>query len=115
VEIPESDYIGTLLRDQTASHVLQIVIKHAPPYAFHGVWRTYFIGNLTKLAVHPIANFIVAEAVGRIDKDELDGALSEVGKKLGKAVGGCSDSHEIHRPVLTSEKSKVGLVLFGRS
>lgn len=110
-ETPESDYVGTLLRDQTASHVLQTVIKHAPPYAFHHTWRTYFVGNLAKLAVHPIANFIVTEAIGRLDKDGLEGALSELGTKLGKAVGGSNGSHQIRLPSLTGEKTKVVVVL----
>jgi nucleolar protein 9 len=115
IETPESDYIGTLLRDQTASHVLQTVIKHAPPYAFHHAWQTYFVGKLAKLADHPIANFVVTEAIGRLDEAELGGALSEVGRKLGKAVGGSSDSNGIWRPVLTGEKKKVGVVLSVRS
>jgi len=115
VETPESDYVGTLLRDQTASHVLQTVIKHAPPYVFHHAWRTYFVGKLAKLAVHPVANFIVTEAIGRLDKEGLETALNEVGMKLGKAIGGSNDSHEIRWPVLTDEKTKVGVVLCVRS
>ena len=115
METPESDYVGTLLRDQTASHVLQTVIKHAPPYAFHSVWRTYFVGKLAKLAVHPIANFIVTEAIGRLDEGGLGDALSEVGKKLGKAIGGSNNSYEHRWPRLTGEKTKVGVVLCVRS
>jgi len=106
METPESDYVGTLLRDQTASHVLQTVIKHAPPYAFHHTWRTYFVEKLAKLAVHPIANFIVTEAIGRLDKDGLGDALSEVGKKLGKAIGWSHNSYKIRWPVLTSGRPK---------
>ena len=83
------------MQEQTASHVLQTVIKHIPPYAFHYAWRTYFVGKLAKLAIHPIANFVVSEAIGRLDKGELEGALSEVAQKLGKAIGVSSYSHEI--------------------
>lgn len=79
------------------------------------MWRTYFVGKLAKLAVHPIANFIVTEAIGRLDEDELEVALSEVGKKLGKAIGGSNNSHVIRWPILTDQKTKVGVVLYVHS
>ena len=79
------------------------------------MWRTYFVGKLAKLAVHPIANFIVTEAIGRLNEGELELALSEVGKKLGKAIGGSNNFHKIHRPMLTGQKTKVGVVLCVRS
>ena len=79
------------------------------------MWRTYFVGKLAKLAVHPIANFIVTEAIGRLDKDELEVALSEVRKKLGKAIGGSNDAHVIRWPILTGQKTKAGVVLYVHS
>ena len=75
------------------------------------MWRTYFVGKLVKLAVHPITNFIVTEAIGRLDKDELKSALDEVGKKLGKAIGEPNDSHEFRWLMLSGEKNKVEVVL----
>jgi nucleolar protein 9 len=59
------------------------------------VWQTYYVGNLAKLAVHPIANFTTTEAIQRLDEAELEGALSEVLNRLGKAVGGSNDSHKV--------------------
>lgn len=75
------------------------------------MWRTYFVGKLAKLAIHPITNFVVTEAIARLDKGELEGALNEVGKKLGKAIGESKDAHEIRWLMLTDEKNKVVVVL----
>jgi len=66
---------------------------------------------LAKLAIHPITNFIVTEAIGRLDVDEFEGALDEVGKKLGKAIGKSNDSHGIRWPNLSGQQNKVGVVL----
>lgn len=76
--IAESDYIGTLLRDATASHLFQTVIQLAPEPIFGLLWSIYFVGKLNRLAVHPVANFVVATAFGRLDDEQLRNAIVEM-------------------------------------
>ncbi|EJD54013.1 ARM repeat-containing protein [Auricularia subglabra TFB-10046 SS5] len=73
-----SDYLTTLLYDTTASHLLESLVSRSPPAVFSLLWRVYFAGKLQKLAVHPVANFVVARAVDRLSADELRDALEEM-------------------------------------
>ncbi|KDQ20636.1 hypothetical protein BOTBODRAFT_169367 [Botryobasidium botryosum FD-172 SS1] len=73
-----SPYLETLLRDPTASHLLETVVTCAPEQAFSALWSTYFSGRLGKLASHPVANFVVAKAVERVNKDELRSVIKEM-------------------------------------
>ncbi|KZV71404.1 ARM repeat-containing protein [Peniophora sp. CONT] len=79
-----SDYLGTLLRDATASHLLECLIACAPPHTFPLLWRTYFVGSLARLAVHPVANFVVAKALERVDTTQLLAAIDEMAESWKK-------------------------------
>ncbi|KAF8960207.1 hypothetical protein BDZ97DRAFT_1834525 [Flammula alnicola] len=65
--VDESDYLGTLLRDPNSSHLLEIIVSRCPDKAFNAMWETYFKGKLARLAAHPVANFVLAKAVERLD------------------------------------------------
>lgn len=77
--LPEQrqDYVEHLLRDQAGSHLLEAVLLHAPVRIFDLVWSTYFAGRLGKLAVHPVANYVVAKGVRRLNDDQLGKLLDE--------------------------------------
>ncbi|VDC06251.1 unnamed protein product [Peniophora sp. CBMAI 1063] len=79
-----SDYLGTLLRDATASHLLECLIACAPPHTFPLLWRTYFAGSLARLAVHPVANFVVAKALERVDASQLQSAIDDMAESWKK-------------------------------
>ena len=66
-----SDFIVTLLRDPTSSHLLEIIAKNLPQEAFAILWTTYFQGKLPRLAIHPVANFVVAKAMERVTAEQL--------------------------------------------
>ncbi|KAI1793004.1 ARM repeat-containing protein [Ganoderma leucocontextum] len=85
-EAPESDYLMTLLRDPTASHLLETLVRKSPDKVFDIMWRTYFLGKLAKLAIHPVANFVVAKAIERLNAEQLDAALEELQGVAGKIV-----------------------------
>ena len=89
-DVPESDYLTTLLRDPTASHMLETLIRRSPDRAFNILWRKYFVGKLSKLSVHPVANFVVAKAVERLDVEQLKSAVEEMHSIGGKIVSKCS-------------------------
>ncbi|EDR04892.1 uncharacterized protein LACBIDRAFT_303745 [Laccaria bicolor S238N-H82] len=70
--MPEaSDYLGTLLRDPSSSHILEIITFRCPPSAFDKLWAIYFKGALPRLAVHPVANFVLAKALERVSEGQL--------------------------------------------
>lgn len=81
-----SDYLGTLLRDPTSSHLLETLVARSPPAVFALLYRTYFAGKLGRLAAHPVANFVVARAVRRADEKVLLEAVEELDGALGKVV-----------------------------
>ena len=85
-EVPESDYLMTLLRDPTASHLLETLVRRSPDRVFDILWQTYFASKLPRLAVHPVANFVVAKAFERLNADQLAAAVQELQSVAGKIV-----------------------------
>ncbi len=83
---PESEYLMTLLRDPTSSHLLETLVSRSPERVFDSLWRTYFVGKLSRLAVHPVANFVVAKAFERVSAEQLDAAAQEMQGVSGKIV-----------------------------
>ncbi|KAI0662958.1 ARM repeat-containing protein [Cubamyces menziesii] len=83
---PESDYLVTLLRDPTASHLLETLVLRSPQRVFDLLWHTYFTGKLGRLAVHPVANFVVARAFERLSTEQLQVAVEEVRGVASKIV-----------------------------
>ena len=79
-----SDYLATLLRDPTSSHLLETLVSRCPEPVFGILWTTYFERNLRKLSVHPVANFVVAKALERAQAEQLSYALGELRDSLGK-------------------------------
>ncbi|KAH9059317.1 armadillo-type protein [Lactarius vividus] len=79
-----SDYLVTLLRDPTSSHLLETLVSRCPEPVFGILWTTYFERNLRKLSIHPVANFVVAKALERAKVEQLSYALNELRDSLGK-------------------------------
>lgn len=65
-----SDYLGASLRDSTASHTLETVLAVAPEASFAKLWQLLFQGKIGKLATHPVANFVLAKAIEKLQKPE---------------------------------------------
>ncbi|KAG9042480.1 Nucleolar protein 9, partial [Serendipita sp. 407] len=82
---PPSDYLATLLRDATASHLLETVVQHMPDGPFSQLWRVYFSGKLHRLAIHPVANFVVANTFERLNNNDFPEAVQEMEKVLAKS------------------------------
>ena len=61
-----SAFVETMLRDPIGTHVLQTLIESCPPSvvaAFHG---KYIDSRLVALAVHPLANFVIASHLKKL-------------------------------------------------
>jgi nucleolar protein 9 len=83
--VPEaSDYIGTLIRDPTSSHLLETLVSRCPESVSGILWTTYFERSLRKLAMHPVANFVIAKAIERANAKQLSYAMNELRDSLGK-------------------------------
>lgn len=84
--IEPSDYLVTLLRDPTSSHLLETLASRCPEQVFSILWSTYFKGKLARLALHPVANFVVAKAVERQDSRQLGNTLEELKSSWSKLI-----------------------------
>lgn len=81
-----SDYLNILLRDPTSSHLLETVVSRSPDNGFVVLWSTYFQGKLARLALHPVANFVVAKALERVSADQLAAACGELEGNWSKMI-----------------------------
>ncbi|KAG6918212.1 hypothetical protein DXG01_015805 [Tephrocybe rancida] len=76
--VEPSDYLNTLLRDPTSSHLLETIVTRSPDHPFAVLWATYFNGKLARLANHPVANFVLAKALERASVEQLSEACTEL-------------------------------------
>ncbi|KIY61837.1 ARM repeat-containing protein [Cylindrobasidium torrendii FP15055 ss-10] len=69
-----SAYIATLLKDTTSSHLLETILARAPAAVFNRIWAQYLCpnGDPSKIAVHPVSNFVFAKAVARASAEQLE-------------------------------------------
>ncbi|CAK5281828.1 unnamed protein product [Mycena citricolor] len=81
---PVSDYLHTLLRDPTASHFLETVVAKCPAPAFATLWTLYFKDSLARLAIHPVANYVLAKTFERLDAAQLADVFLELKGVWGK-------------------------------
>ncbi|KAG6849947.1 hypothetical protein H0H93_003319 [Arthromyces matolae] len=86
VTIEPSDYLNTLLRDPTSSHLLETIVSRCPDKAFVLLWNTYFKGKLARLANHPVANFVLAKAMERSSPEQLSEACEELKDNWNKMI-----------------------------
>ncbi|KAI6046465.1 armadillo-type protein [Pisolithus marmoratus] len=85
--LPEpSDFLVTLLRDPTSSHLLETLVTRCPDHVFVQLWSVYFQGKLQRLALHPVANFVVSKAIERLDGNQLKDALEELSSSWNKTI-----------------------------
>lgn len=86
ISIEPSEYLVTLLRDPTSSHLLETLVSRCPEQVFNILWSTYFEGKLVRLVLHPVANFVVAKAVERQDSKQLGNTLEELKSSWSKLI-----------------------------
>lgn len=95
--IEPSDYVGTLLRDPTSSHLLETLISRSPEHTFNVLWDSYLKGKLARLAVHPVANFVVAKAISRASEEQISNVCEEIKPVAGKILS--EFSHQFLRSI----------------
>ncbi|KAF9076613.1 armadillo-type protein [Rhodocollybia butyracea] len=78
MSVEPSDYLGTLFRDPTSSHLLETIISRASDAPFALIWNTYLKGRLSRLAIHPVSNFVVAKVIERTDASQLATTYDEL-------------------------------------
>ncbi|PFH50317.1 hypothetical protein AMATHDRAFT_61237 [Amanita thiersii Skay4041] len=76
--VEPSDYVNTHLRDPTSSHLLEAIITHSSEHVFSVLWNSHLRGKLPRLAIHPVANFVVSRAFDRVSGIQLEEALEEL-------------------------------------
>ena len=81
-----SDFLATLLRDATSSHLLETLVTKSSPQIFNLLWSTYIQHQLPRLSVHPVANFVVSRALARVDQAQLGRVCEDLGKSWQKII-----------------------------
>ena len=77
-----SDYIETLLRSTVSSHVLEKIITLSPEPIYNLLFKMYFQGRISRLAGHPVANFVCTRVVERADRQHTETVVDEIGDAL---------------------------------
>lgn len=85
--VKPSGYLASYIRDPTSSHLLETIVSRAPDPVFTLLWTAYFDGNLQGLALHPVANFVVAKAVHKVSADQLSAVWSELSDVWATMIG----------------------------
>jgi nucleolar protein 9 len=84
--IHPSPYISSLFLSPVSSYLFETIVARTPTAAFSALWATYFKGELARLAVHPVGNFVVAKAVERITGEQLVDACEELERVWARMV-----------------------------
>ncbi|CAD6571315.1 MAG: Nucleolar protein 9 [Tremellales sp. Tagirdzhanova-0007] len=71
------EYLNSLIANPTGTHLFEAILLHSPFPIFNVIWCTYFRGKISKLALHPYANFVVARGVSRLDRDGIQNVVAE--------------------------------------
>lgn len=81
-----TDFLHALMRDMTSSHIMESLLSHCAPPAFTLLWDNHFKGKISRLASHPIANFVLSKALAKINEEQLEEVLEELKEMLNKAI-----------------------------
>ncbi|KAI3611102.1 rrna processing protein nop9 [Moniliophthora roreri] len=90
--VQPSDYLGTLFRDPTSSHLLETIMFRASEKPFSLLWSTYLKGKLPRLAIHPVANYVVAKSLERCNNTQLENAYQELDGSWEKLISSARTS-----------------------
>lgn len=104
-------YLETSLRDNVASHALQLALERAPASAASRFFDIYIRNRMAKLCVHPAANHIVATLIRRLTIVDLTPAIAEMVKiaagMVKEQMVGCLQA-AVDRVVQLSTHSEAG-------
>jgi nucleolar protein 9 len=82
-EITPQPFPTLLLTSSTGTRLFETILRTAPEEIFKQIWKLYFEGRIGKLAVHPMANFVVARGVSRLRIEEIERVIRECGSVSG--------------------------------
>ena len=106
--------MGTLLRDPTSSHLLEEIVARCPDSAYGILWQLYFKGNLARLGVHPVANFVASKAIERCSAEQLEDVASEMESAWIKNIRGLPLLLEPATSILLDSQVRQGPACFER-
>lgn len=73
-----SDGVETLLRHPSGSHSLEAILSRLPSRYVDRFWSIYIRGKVSRLACHPVGNFVQASAVRRLGRPLVQETLEEI-------------------------------------
>ncbi|CAH7666660.1 armadillo-type protein [Phakopsora pachyrhizi] len=77
-----SEFVESSLRDAAASHLLEEIISRLSAKAFSRFYATYLDRRIFQLCSHPVANFITAKSIMRLELNYFLPAFEECQKKM---------------------------------
>jgi len=72
-------------------------MEYAPEKVIGTLWDTYITGKIGRLAIHPVANFVVAAGFARLEGEKIVSSIQEMSKVVSKCL---SESQLIFKPAL---------------
>lgn len=91
IAITSNEHFAKLACDPVGSHLLERLVAQAPEGVFRSMWRCCFSLELETLILDPLANFVVATALGRIDEEEMEDIFRAPKSVWSKCVGKTSN------------------------
>lgn len=58
--------MDTLIKDTTGSHLFEAICLSSSDALYAKIYTTYFRSKLSRLAFHPVANFVVQKLLGNV-------------------------------------------------
>jgi hypothetical protein len=65
---------------------MECIIETGTSAVRTALWKEYFLGQLSKLAAHPVANFLVAKFLNHLSTDQISSSLDELLNALPKLI-----------------------------
>ncbi|EIW72780.1 hypothetical protein TREMEDRAFT_67052 [Tremella mesenterica DSM 1558] len=70
-------FMTSLQTSPTGTRLYEALLLYSPWPIFQAIWKTYFVGNIGKLSIHPFANFVVSKGISRLGAEEMEGVIKE--------------------------------------
>lgn len=73
-----SIFFDSLLREDAGSHLAEKVMMTCPDDIFSALWAAHFKNKITRLANHPLANFVLSKAISRLGAKDFNDIMSDI-------------------------------------
>ena len=72
--LKEQNLVTGLMYDSTGSHLVEIVVQHAPGKVFKKLFKSVWSPRLASMAKNDVASYVARKIMERLGKDDLANA-----------------------------------------